>query len=98
MKYYVTTSIHLYKGDETDPNKRHWDDYEELDVISPSTEPNGDFVKNNKTEYLEQLTELFESYGDPAESIDDACIVFSNEALDYEIWFRIEGVEENNNG
>ena len=94
MKYYVTTSIHLYKGDETDPNKRDWDDYEELDVISPSTEPYGDFVKKNETEYLEQLTELFESYGDSTESVDDAIIKFSNEAKDYEIWFRIEGVKE----
>jgi len=94
MKYYVTTSIHLYKGNETDPDKKDWDDYEELNLISPSTEPNGDFVKKNETEYLKQLTELFESYGDPAESLDDACVKFTNEARDYEIWFRIEGVEE----
>ncbi len=94
MKYYVTTSIHLYKGKETDTDKRDWEDYEELDVISPSTEPNGDFVKKNEKEYLEQLTELFESYGDQAESLDDACVKFTNEARDFEIWFRIEGIEE----
>ena len=94
MKYYVTTSIHLYKGAETEPNKRHWDDYEELDAICPKTEPNGDFVKKYEKEYIEQLTELFETCGDSAESVDDALIKFSNEALDFEIWFRIEGIEE----
>ena len=94
MKYYVTTSIHLYKGNETDPDKKDWDDYEELDLISPSTEPNGDFVKEYEKEYIKQLTELFKTCGDPAESVDDALIKFSNEALDFEIWFRIEGIEE----
>ncbi len=94
MKYHVTTSIHRYKGNETHPDKKDWDDYEELDLISPITEPNGFFIKYNETEYIEQLTELFETCGDPAESLDDALIKFSNEARDYEIWFRIEGVEE----
>ena len=94
MSYYVTTSIHLYKGKETDPNKKDWDDYWELDLISPNTGTYENFVKKYEAEYIEQLTELFESFGDSAESLDDACIKFSNEAKDFEIWFRIEGVEE----
>ena len=94
MKYYVTTSIHLYKGKETDPNERDWEDYEELDAISPWVDPNGSFVKEYEKEYIEQLPELFETCGDSAESVDDALIKFSNEAGDFEIWFRIEGVEE----
>ena len=94
MNYYVTTSIHLYKGKETDPNKKDWDDYEELDAICPRTDPNGSFVREYEAEYIKQITELFETCGDSAESVDDACIKFSNEAKDFEIWFRIEGVEE----
>ena len=89
MKYYVTTSIHLYKGNETDPNERHWDDYEEFYAISPWV-----VGEDAEKEYIEQITELFETCGDSAESVDDALIKFSNEAKDFEIWFRIEGVEE----
>ena len=94
MKYHVTTSIHLYNGEETDPYYRHWDDYEEFNAICPRTDPDGSFVKEFEKEYIEQLTELFETCGDSAESLDDAIIKFSNEAKDFEIWFRIEGVEE----
>lgn len=85
--FSISVSFHTYEGNETNPNERDWDDYKELDVIRPSQ----DFSDSAyPLEFKEQITKLFECFGDTAECVEDAVIKFSDESKSYEIHVRLE--------
>ena len=85
--FSISVSFHIYEGNETEPNERDWEDYKELDVIRPSQ----DFSDSAyPLEFKEQITKLFEHFGDTAECVEDAVIKFSDESKSYEIHIRLE--------
>lgn len=86
--FSISVSFHIYEGDETNPDERHWDDYKELDVIRPSQKA---WESGYPLElFKEQITKLFEYFGDTAECVEDAVIKFSDESKSYEIHVRLE--------